>query len=85
MDVRTVVNGQPAPRAGHILSGTVSTQQPAPASFTDPLYVVLDQSMIPVVFTAWPRSHGDTLPVAGDLVVVGFTQDDVPHVFGWGI
>lgn len=66
-----------------ILSGTVSRQQPAPASFTDPLYVVLDTSMIPVVFTTWPRLHGDTLPVAGTTVQVVYTPDGVPHLVGW--
>jgi hypothetical protein len=85
MDVRTVVNGQPHPRAGQIFSGTVSAQQAVPASFTDPLHVVLDNTMTPITFTAWPRSQGTTLPAAGDPVVIGYTQDDVPHVFGWGI
>lgn len=85
MDVRTVVNGQPAPRAGQIISGIVSTQQAVPTSFTDPLYVVLDNTGTPLTFAAWPRSQGATLPAAGDTVVVGYTQDDVPHVLGWGI
>lgn len=86
MDTRTIVNGRPpGQRAGQILSATVSTQQPVPTSFTQPLYVVLDNTMTPLVFTSWPRSQGSTLPAAGDRVVVGYTQDDVPHVFGWGI
>lgn len=73
-------------RRDPIVSATVSRQQTAPTSFTDPLCVVLDGTMIPLTFTIWPRSQGTNLPDAGDPVVIGYSQpNNVPHVLGWGI
>jgi hypothetical protein len=86
MDIRPITAATPGPPRGvRIVSGTVSTQQPAPAAFTDPLYVVLDNTLTPTMFARWPQSHGASLPVAGDTVIVGYTQDNVEHVLGWNI
>lgn len=86
MDIRPVNAAPPGPSRGRsIVSGTVSAQQPAPSSSTDPLYVVLDNTGTLLTFAKWPQSHGTTLPVAGDTVVVGYTQDNVEHVLGFDI
>lgn len=59
-----------------ILYGQVSTSQPAPTSFSSPLYVVFPQWDPDYFwqFTDWPASHGSTLPAQGATVVV--VRDD---------
>ncbi len=61
--------GQPRPQ---IFYATVSTTQPAPASFDDPLYVVEPHAPdeFRVVNGGIPAIHGTTLPIAGDSVWV---------------
>jgi hypothetical protein len=31
----------------------------------------------------WPESHGATLPISGDPVVIAIDQDGVMHILGW--
>ena len=86
VDVRALNGSRPTgQRAQVIVSGYVSTEQPAPASFTDPLYVVIGSvsSEISFEFQYWPVLHGNTLPVAGTVVRLGYDDNRVPYVAGW--
>lgn len=50
-----------------LIWGQVSTSQPAPASFTSPLYVTRPRWSTDYYWalTNWPACHGATLPAAG--------------------
>lgn len=55
-----------------IIYAQVSTAQPAPASFTDPLYVIRP-AWNPTYYwsiTDWPACHGSTLPAQGAACVL---------------
>ncbi len=75
--------GAPAPSA--IVSGYVSGSRPAPASFDDPVWVILpshsnDRPYGPL---AWPTIHGATKPVAGTPVWVAFDENSTPVLVSW--
>lgn len=64
--------------------GYVSTARPAPATFDDPVWVILPAHSTdrPIGPLAWPAVHGNTLPVQGTPVVVVFVGE-TPHIVGW--
>lgn len=72
-------------RALTILSGYVSRNRPAPASFSDPVWVIVPShgSDAPYGPLEWPASHGTTLPVAGTPMVLGIDDNGTPHVLWW--
>lgn len=85
-DVRTLlqvgVAGQPVFR---ILVGYVSQNQTAPASFADPVYCIVPgyDPSVPFGPLTWPASHGNTLPQAGDKMVLGLDDNGTAYVLGW--
>jgi hypothetical protein len=86
MDIRAVVGGRPTGEPGQqVVSGIVSSERPAPASFTDPLYIVVPShsAEIAIEFVYWPAIHGATLPVAGTLVTLGHDETGTYRVLGW--
>lgn len=75
------------PRAGRIY-GQVSTLRPAPASFTDTLYVVIpqwhDAYCFPIIH--WSACHGATLPAHGaDCILVVDDQRNMRCVWWDGV
>jgi hypothetical protein len=86
MDVRATIGARPRGQTSQqIVSGQVSAGQPPPASTTDPLYVVSASISTETTFGpfTWPESHGATLPISGDPVVIAIDQDGVMHILGW--
>lgn len=65
------------------LTGVVAT--PAPASFSDDLWVLLPEFSTerPLGPCQWKSEHGATLPAVGAKVVVVLDDDDVPTVIWW--
>ena len=68
-----------------LVSGYVSRSRPAPATFTDPLYVIapgysLDFALGPC---KWAALHGRTLPAQGAQALVAFDDQGVPVVVWW--
>ena len=73
-----------APGQRPLAHGTISTRQPAPTAFTDPVYVVLDHDPDDAVRVVnWPVIHGATLPSPGADVLIGFDEYKTPHVLHW--
>jgi hypothetical protein len=67
-----------------IALGRVSTRQPAPSTFADPLFVVFDSDPDHAIkFTEWPRLHGATLPALGAPVLVVTDDQDGAWVLLW--
>jgi hypothetical protein len=80
-----LVGGRPMgkPQAGHY-SGYVSTEQEAPSTMDDQVFVVLDntssEASVPMPF---PAIHGGSLPLPGAKVVVGYDQNNTPYIAWW--
>lgn len=80
-----LLNGAAPTRPRANVSGYVSTRQPAPASFTDQLWVIVpDYSLdTPVGPCQWAAINGSSLPAQGAAVLVTFDHNDVPVVTWW--
>ena len=76
-------HGGRSPRPLQVLYAQVSTLQPAPAAFTDPLFVVLPYDPDHALrMNGWPVIHGQTLPALGaDVTVV--VDDQHNHRVVW--
>lgn len=85
MDIRPLNNSRPTGQRGQqIVSGIVSTEKPAPASFIDPLYVVITRHSSEISYPLpWPKIHGNTLPAQGAYVLVGYDENNKPTVISW--
>jgi hypothetical protein len=88
-NVRGLVQGalDPGSPAFQILSGYVSLNQPAPASFSDPVFVIVpshDPSDAIGPLT-WSADHGSLLPVQGTTVVVGLDEYGQFHLLSWDV
>lgn len=87
-DVRDLGASRPnGRRTRQIVFGTVSTEKTAPAAFADSLWVVIpthssDHSR-EFIGGKWPQCHGTTLPVAGDVVIVGYDERNQGHIITW--
>ncbi len=82
-DTRGLTGQRPDGQRGQqLVAGYVSRQQPAPATFDDPVYVVLGWNPSNSFPLAWPAIHGNTLPAQGAAVLVGY-DDAQPHGKCW--
>jgi hypothetical protein len=74
--------GQSRPQ---LVSGQVSDAQPAPASFSDPLYVVIPQWRPDYywIVNDWPADHGATLPTGGEACLLAYDDQRVLWVVRW--
>lgn len=74
----------PAP-ARAVVTGYISTLQPAPTSFDDPVYVIIPERSIdsPYGPCRWPAIHGSTLPAQGAEALLAFDQAGLPIVVWW--
>lgn len=72
----------PQPR---LVEARVSSLQPAPSSFTDPLFVVEDHDPDHAYrITNWPALHGTRKPAVNALVILSFVGDQrTPRVIYW--
>jgi hypothetical protein len=68
-----------------VASGYVSTLQPAPTSFDDPVYVIVPSHSTdrPYGPLAWPAIHGATKPDQGTPCWVAFDDNDTPIIVSW--
>lgn len=77
-------HGGRAPGQRQVVLATVSTRQPAPGSFTDPLFVVLDYDPDHAIrVDNWPVIHGATLPALGADVLLIFDDQHNARVAWW--
>ena len=86
MDVRQLVGGRPTGlQAQQIMFGQVSQNQPAPASFNDPVFVLVPAISMETPYgpLSWPATHGRTLPGPGDSMVLALDERGVVHVIAW--
>lgn len=69
-----------------ILAGYVSTSQPAPQSFDDPVYVVVPTHSTERMYgpVQWPAIHGTALPVKGSPTWLAIDDNGAPVVVWWG-
>lgn len=58
---------------------------PAPASFVDPLFVVMPDWSVdfPIVITDWPAVHGTTLPLVDDAVLLVTDNRGISRCVWW--
>lgn len=68
-----------------VVEGYVSRSKPAPAAFSDPLWVIIPgySTESPYPCTEWVACHGKTLPAQGARAVVTFGEEGVPTVVFW--
>ena len=68
-----------------VVDGYVSTVQPAPTGFDEPLYVIVPEYSTTVPFgpCEWGAIHGATLPKQGAKVVMVFDEREVPVIVWW--
>ncbi len=67
--------GGPAPGQPSIAYATVSSRKALPATFTDPLWVVMPYDPDRAIrIDNWPRIHGATVPAAGARVLLAFDE-----------
>jgi hypothetical protein len=88
VDVRALVNARPTGEQNlQVVYGYVSLQKPAPAAFSDPLYVVIPshdaERSIEFAGGAWPQDHGAQVPQPGAAVIVGYDERGVPACLAW--
>jgi hypothetical protein len=70
------------PRA--VVSGYVSKSKPAPASFGDPVWVIVPSHSLEVAIPSeWGAIHGATLPAQGALVTLVYDENDTGVVVWW--
>ncbi len=82
-DTRGLTGQRPDGQRGQqLVAGYVSREQPAPATFDDPVYVVLGWNPGNSFPLSWPAIHGATLPAQGAAVLVGY-DDAQPHGKCW--
>lgn len=83
-DPRHLLNGGGAPGQRQVVYARVSTLQPAPGAFTDPLFITLpydpDRS---IKIENWPVIHGATLPALGADALLVFDDLGNPRVVWW--
>jgi hypothetical protein len=73
-----------APGQRPVAHATVSTRQPAPGAFTDPLFIVMDYAPDDAIkIVNWPVIHGATLPALGADVLVQFDEYKNARVTWW--
>ena len=86
-DVVRSLLGSPATPIGHprVISGYISKSRPAPASFTDPVYVIAEDHSEdrPYGPMAWPAIHGATMPAQGSACVFVMDQNNTPTLVSW--
>ncbi len=68
-----------------VVSGYVSRNRPAPATFADSLWVILPNYSLDRPFgpCEWGAIHGATLPAQGARVTAVFDDQDVPVIVWW--
>lgn len=68
-----------------VVNGYVSRSKPAPASFADPLWVIIPSysTEAPYRCLQWGAIHGATLPAQGAAAVVLMDNEGVPTVAWW--
>jgi hypothetical protein len=82
--VELLRSGAPPPLRP-VVSGYVSRNRTAPATFNDQLWVILPEYSLERPFgpCEWGAIHGATLPAQGARVTVVFDDQDVPVVVWW--
>jgi hypothetical protein len=77
--------GPPPPGGREIAVGYVSALQPLPATFDDPVWVIVPAHSSERLYgpLAWPAIHGATLPTARTAMWVAFDADGTPLVVSW--
>lgn len=85
MDVRVLNRSKPTGQRGQqIVSGYVSTEQPAPVGFDDPVYVVVGAHSSALSYALpWPATHGNTKPAPGAYVALQFDENNKPSISSW--
>lgn len=80
-------HGGRAPGQPQIVAAKVSWLQPAPSSFTDPLFVTIDDldpnTAYRIDSTHWWGIHGATLPALGADVLLLIDDHGVKWIVGW--
>lgn len=67
-----------------VVSGYVSKSKPAPASFSDPVWVIVPAHSLEVAIPCeWGAIHGATLPAQGAQVTVVYDESDTGVVVWW--
>lgn len=84
-DVTSLIGARPkGNRLQDIVSGYISTEQPAPTNFNANAHVVIP-SHNPEGSTAlaWPAIHGNTMPAQGAQALVAYDQNSTPFLIWW--
>lgn len=77
-----LTNGRP--HRSQVMEATISTSQPAPSSFSDPLYVVPDwNNQVFWKITDWLAGNGAALPQPGAQCVVLVSDNRTMRVVWW--
>lgn len=68
-----------------VVGGFVAPSRPAPAAFTDELWVILPEYSLDALIgpCEWGAIHGTSLPAAGAAVDVVFDDRNIPVVVWW--
>jgi hypothetical protein len=73
--------------SGHppVAVGYLSTIRPAPATFDDPIWVIVPSHSEdrPYGPCPWPAIHGNTKPTQGTTVWIAFDDNHAPVVISW--
>lgn len=77
-------NGYEPTQHSPVVDGYVSRVRPAPASMSDPVWVIVPASSLDKSYRcAWSPIHGQTLPAQGAAVKVAMSAEGVPTVVWW--
>lgn len=79
-----VRDAAPAPERS-LVGGYVAPSRPAPASFDDPVWVILPEYSLDALVgpCEWGALHGNTLPAQNAYVLVAFDDRGHPVVVWW--
>lgn len=85
MDVTQLLRAGGAAEQPTAVTGYISTSRPAPASFVDPVWVMVPEFSIDYAYGPcdWPAIHGATLPAQGAKALLLFDQNNAPTVVSW--
>lgn len=83
--IQITPNGGRAPDPNAKLAyAKVSPRQPAPSSFSDPLFVVFDYDPdTALTINQWPAIHGATLPAIGADVLLAHDSNNNWRIIWW--
>ena len=87
-DVTSLIGARPkGSRLQSTVSGYVSVEQPAPAGFNDPVYVVIPshnpEGSTQIAAGNWGALQGATLPQAGNACLVAYDENSTPYLVWW--